>query len=155
MKVDVGTYTGDHRVLNKVWEIQHSYLNVRLRGEVSLTKPVVFFNASTFDVTGCNYCKLHWHENNAKYYFIDNISFDGQIVILELTEDVLQTFSTEIGNLQGNIIRQENVYNKFLPDDRIICDARRQIRPFYFNQVPFSTTGIGNPVVLTVSGGDS
>lgn len=162
MKVEVGVYTGDHRQVNKVWTVKHTYNNVNLKEATSVTKPVIRFNVSAYNLIGCNYACIYWNNDTKKYYFMHEPVFEGQLAYVEMEEDVLQTFASGILNLECNVIRQEFKYNPRLPDDKIICDARRQWIPGYFAlpgsatpATPFATDGTGTPVVLTVSGGDS
>lgn len=164
MLIKVGVFKGDCRNISKIvgdgtenWK--HSYSGARIKAPCSLTHPQIILNLNTFDPIDCNYAKLYWGthavEENARFYFIRNITYDGNIVILDCEEDYLQTFKESILQLECNVIRQEFKGNKYIIDDRVLCEKRRNLQPRQFPNSHFTTTGTGNPVVLTVTGGNS
>lgn len=164
MQIKIGVFKGDVRNVSKIvgdgtdnW--LHTYSGARIKEPCSLTHPTIILNLGTFDPINCNYLKLYWGtsaiEDLARFYFIRNITYDGNLVILECEEDYLQTFKTYILQLRCTVIRQEFKYNPYIVDDRVLCEKRRNLKYQVFPNTHFSTTGTGNPVVLTVSGGNS
>lgn len=73
-----------------------------------------------------------------RYYFINDINIsEGSHVTLTLSVDVLETWWNKgLGDSTQNVIRQENNYNMYIPDNRITLTGR------YRTQVVKSTPGV-------------
>lgn len=170
MKMKVAMYTGDHRNVNKSidWIKDENgndlFPNVRLKNGCNSTHPTIEISIDVIHPIQFNYIKLYWISETQKYsrcYFVESVTYEGKRAFLNCVEDFLYTFQNEILNLECNVIRQEHKYSSYIPDDRVLCSTKRQLeqlpRPSETDNrlAPFSTGGTGNPVVLTVSGGNS
>ena len=165
MNIKVGICTDDHRKVNKVieWlkdsEGDDVIERIYLKGLTNDMHPIIKVSIDHINPIEYNYVKLYWGESNvertAKCYYVEDRDFEGHICYLHLTEDVLYTFRSSILKLKCNVIRQEFKGSPYIPDDRILCSTKRQLNQYNSSATPFSTSGTGNPVVLTVSGGNS
>lgn len=84
-----------------------------------------------------------------RYYFISNIVFDRGFCILQCGIDVLYTYKDRILNSTQLVTRQENHYNKFIADSKLIMNARNNYDCYSF---PGGFTTGGNEFVLQVAG---
>lgn len=138
---------------------EHTFENVRFieKESLSVTAPRVVLNYTTeiSDIMAFNYCfipKLN------RYYYIDNISTDGGLIILNCRCDVLMSFKSDIfgtGQNSQYIIRNETHRRPYLYDDKlpIRSDHRYDSIPFgsdVFNKscarVILETTGKGGNI---------
>lgn len=165
MNIKVAMCLYDHRYPNKPVEwLKDSdgddvIETVRLKGVCNDRRPTIAVSIDHINPLHYNYVKLYWGESNdeemSRCYFVESRDFDGNICYLKLEEDDLYTFRNYINNLECNVIRQEFKGSSYIPDERILCSTKRRVDQYDFSVMPFSTTGTGNPVVLTVSGGNS
>lgn len=117
-----------------------------LRNETSIIEPTIIVESGG-SLAGYNY--MHIPEFG-RYYFITNIeSIRTGIWAVSGHVDVLMTYANQIRGLSGVVARQENLKNKYLPDDRMLTITDRDVY-----QIPFQTklqTG-GESLVFTVAG---
>ena len=155
MRCKVGTYKGDLRNISKVVEFNRD-IAIKVKTPCSIINPSILLS---FNPLKENYFKIYWgdstDETKSRYYYKVDTTCINQLYEVQLREDVLQTYKTEILNLRCNVLRQEYKYNRYMADDRVICERRRNVKYLTAPNLPFSTQGTGTPVVLTVSGGGS
>ena len=66
-----------------------------------------------------------------RYYYINSATLKkGQGVLITCHVDVFKSYDSEIDNLQAYVLRQENKYNAYLPDNLIPLTAKTN----YFNK---------------------
>lgn len=107
----------------------------------------------TTDIETYNGASLEWG-GKTKYYTINSIQADiGNKVIVNLQEDVLKTFETEIGNLYAIVARtsNKNVYNSYLPDQKLVMQSNLLCQNFAFGNGAFT---YDNSIILGVIGSE-
>ena len=91
------------------------------------------------------------------YYFVDKIDFiTGGRVVLHLKEDVLQTYSAEILQMNCLIVRQENIGINFIVDNFLPLKNEKKIKVIEFDNSEFNlntATKDSYNFLLTVAGG--
>ena len=87
--------------------------------------------------------------------YVNDIVLDGQVAYIHCHVDVLMSYQSGILSLKANVARQENDFNEWYADEKILTTSKRRVHIYDCGTTPFSTTGGGRPVVLTVSGGVS
>ena len=84
-----------------------------------------------------------------RYYYINSATLKkGQGVLISCHVDVLKSYDSEIDNLQAYVLRQENNYNAYLPDNLIPLTAKTN----YFNK-SFGKVVEDYKYYITVNGG--
>lgn len=94
----------------------------------------------TADIETYNAASLEWG-GKTKYYTITSIQADiGNKVIVNLYEDVLKTFETEIGDLYVVVARTSNksVYNSYLPDQKLVMQSNLLCQNYAFGEGAFT-----------------
>lgn len=165
MNIKIGMCNKDHRVVNKAIEWfkdadGHDIFEwVVLKHGCSDTRPVLKLPRTAINPQEYNYIKLYWGDSNqerlAKCYYVESRDYDGQCYYLNCAEDVLYTFRNAIYNLECNVLRQEFKSGQYIPDERVLASVKRKLEQYNASTTAFTTAGTGNPVVLTVSGGNS
>lgn len=118
MNIHLYTNKSDKIVVDKKLTQIAVLSNATLRDKCSIIDPVfmVDINAAGLtaaDIADLNYCYIPDFERS---YFINNITFDGHMIILEMHVDVLSTYRGNIRDLTAIISRQEHLYNLYLQD---------------------------------------
>ena len=115
MEVRFYKYIGARNVLDKALPEpvvkNGSVLNFDYRSPVLVTRG---------DVSGLTMCYV---PSLKRYYFIDNVSYDGDKANLLLSCDVLMTFADKIKNATGTVFSTNNP-RKYDDDYRPVCDVR-------------------------------
>lgn len=110
-----------------------------------------FLNKSTL----CNYASLVI--GRRIYYFIENITYmTGNRILLTMKEDVLQTYSSEILQMNCLITRQENIGINFIVDNFLPLKNEKKIKVIEFDNSEFNlntATKDSYNFLLTVAGG--
>lgn len=105
--------------------------------------------------TLCNYASLVI--GRRIYYFIENITYmPGNRILLTMKEDVLQTYSTEILQMNCLITRQENIGINFIVDNFLPLKNEKKIKVIEFDNSEFNlntATKDSYNFLLTVAGG--
>lgn len=158
MFLHIGYANRDKRYIEKNPKWAHKNVNVEIFSNCSLTDPIFIVDSDTIEST-TNYCYCN---DFARYYYIEDISIDGQIAYLKCHVDVLMSYQSNILSLKANIARCEQAtangkegYNPLYADTKVLTTVKRRVHYYDCGSTPFSTTGTGQPVVLTVSGGAS
>lgn len=105
-------------------------LNGTLREGCSIVDPVIKVEAINNSIAAsCNYAKI---AQFGRYYFVNDIIFDGKLFEIHMHCDVLSSFQTELKALEAVVARQEKKYNLYLQDGlfRTYQDPHIQIVPF-------------------------
>ena len=111
----------DNNVINKtITEITTK--DCRLLDATSLTRPSLRVRIDN-RIIGANYLYI---PNFSRYYFINEITFDGADMIISANVDVLMSVKDELLALPAIIARSEKAYNLSLPDDSIPQSAKRE-----------------------------
>lgn len=94
----------------------------KLKENCSVHDPVLILSTNTF-----NY-EYAYISTWGKYYFItDCVSLANGLVEYHLTEDVLATYKTQIGNLYAHVLYSASDYDPMIIDSRIQVKSTRQI----------------------------
>lgn len=105
--------------------------------------------------TLCNYASLVI--GRRIYYFIENITYlSGNRILLLMKEDVLQTYSSEILQMNCLITRQENIGINFIVDNFLPLENEKKIKVIEFDNSEFNlntATKDSYNFLLTVAGG--
>lgn len=92
-----------------------------------------------------------------RYYFINNITIlAGEILLLELSIDVLETYKTQIKALTCIIKRNSITFNKYLDDPLFQAENKRQIQTKSITSTEFAPDALSSSspcFVLTIAGG--
>lgn len=102
-----------------------------LKGECSILSPIFSITGmSDGTVAKFNYVYIpDWN----RYYYVDDINAEiGRGFEISCHVDVLQTYASQIRNLNGFVRRQEFEYNDYIPDIKI---PARDTRNFSFLKV--------------------
>lgn len=81
--------------------------NVRLKESTSLLDPVLILDRFTFDHTW-NYVSI---PEFSRFYFITDVVYDGAVVNVKCSVDVLASWKTEVGNSTQYVIRSASQYD--------------------------------------------
>lgn len=97
-------------------------LDCKLKEETSLLKPTLIISGNHFDYT---YAYIpDWH----RYYFVENITSENNgLVQIELDEDCLASYKTQLANLRATIAYSSTGWNKDLVDNRVPQVTTKQI----------------------------
>lgn len=124
-------------------------INVTLKQMTSVMNPTMTItdSAGSLDVTSYNYLYIpDWN----RYYFINNItSVRNGLWEISASIDVLHTYRNGIRGLKGVILRQENDYNVYLPDN-LLEYASKDIVNLKFS---YPTGGMTPTYILLTAGG--
>lgn len=148
--IGLGTITQDHRTVVKNFTASTTR-QCDFYGEFDLYSPVVKIEYDE-DIFTYNYAYL---PNLRRYYFITSIKGNpGETLYVQLREDVLMTFRTQILALNCEVVRSSTSQAKFLNDNQMPIKADLQVQNYEFSSTPFSTADtIGGNYLLTVIGG--
>ena len=117
-----------------------------LKEDVDGLRPVIVVNTST-DLTGVNYMQL-----GGRYYYAHPQLLPGGGMYKIVGEtDPLMTFKDAIRNQSAIIGRNQNSYNRFLPDERVKLNSYEQVKTLEFSS-GFSKTM--QYYLVTIGGGN-
>lgn len=90
-------------------------LNGVIKDTTSVTDPVIEVQLDVYP--SANYAYIP--EFN-RYYFITDIEIEtNQLYLIHCKCDVLQTYASQIRACEATLSRQEQLYNLYLPDDKL------------------------------------
>lgn len=116
-----------------------------LKGECSILTPVLI--VQDLGITTCNYAQIPDFGN--RYYFVtDIITLNESTLEVHLSVDVLMTYKTDILASRAIIARNQNMYNRYIPDPKYTVLSYERIQT---KQFPNSFPSNGN-FVLVVAG---
>ena len=135
-------------VLNKNLQNENSIDGV-FRSEFDVISPV--FEISSQTLPNFNYIFI---PDFARYYYVDNIqNLLNGLWSISCSVDVLMSFRKTILQQKAIIARQENLYNLYLDDEKLITTCRRRIWTKAFPTRVNPASSGGSSFVLTVAGG--
>lgn len=104
----------DERYVNKTIELKHNNIDVKLKEDTELVRPVLIVSSGLL-TPSVNYVYI---ENFGRYYFIRDIKYTQGMSIISCEVDVLMSFKTAL--LKQNVIvkRQERKYNLYIRDEK-------------------------------------
>lgn len=122
--------------------------NVRLLDNVNILNPELRFGSlmDIVDYIGYNYVYIPKFQ---RYYFVENMEYVKGFCIIKCAVDVLYTYKTHILNSTQLVTRQENTYNKFIADSKLIMNNRNNYDCYAF---PVGFTTGNTEFVLQVAG---
>lgn len=118
MNIDLYVTRDNNNVLNKTLTNQISR-NCEIIEMTNILQPVLKIKG----LYNHNYCYIPFF---SRYYYITDISYHNGISYLYLRVDVLMSYKDDIKNLECYITRQENTYNKNIPDNYMIGQIKKQ-----------------------------
>lgn len=118
-----------------------------LRDSCDIEHPSIIIEGNT--VLNYNYAYI---PDFSRYYFFTKPpeAVAANLMRLELSEDYLETYKTEIRSTKAIIQRQERLFNKYLTDEEYQSYSYEIISAYAFN-TPFSKASVP---YLTLLGGD-
>lgn len=123
----------DSRVINKVLENELILIGdiKTINNYATITIPI---DNSINNIENFNYLKI-----GDKYYFITDkeyVAYNTINIVASL--DVLETFKNEILKQTAIISRSENLYNKYLNDNKIVTQVPQRVQTRLFPNEPFN-----------------
>lgn len=144
IKIKTFVYDGEPNRVNKTLQANEEYTGV-LNATFNVLTPVVRFRTRT--PVSFNYVYI---ESLNRYYFVSEISQDGDICTVRLRVDVLFTYKDKILATGATLIKSENG-NKYLSNRNNVYDVRPNIKKVDFpNQNLLNRDG--QIIMVTIKG---
>ena len=144
--------TDDKRKLSKnklnEFEVTKTF---RLKENCDVLNPVFEISKKTMGEKAFmyNYCYIPLF---SRYYFINKIITKSNAIIeYSCHVDVLENASAELKTKSAYVLRQENLYNKYIIDNEVPTSCERAIS---FHTIGKIGTSNGSYIAMTVSGGE-
>lgn len=115
-----------------IGQVESYDLPIEFKQDESRLNPSLILQHSA-GIEGANYCSI-----DDRYYYITDITYSQQRIILSLHEDVLMTYSSDILNLGVIVDRQTNEGNPYLKDPEMPVEAKRNVQVKIF---PYGFSG--------------
>lgn len=144
IKIKTFVYDGEPNRVNKTLQENEEYTGV-LNATFNVLTPVVRFRTRT--PVSFNYVYI---ESLHRYYFVSELTQDGDICTVRLRVDVLFTYKDKILNTVATLTKGENG-NKYLSNRNNVVDVRPNIRKLDFpNKKLINETG--SIIIVTIKG---
>lgn len=144
IKIKTFVYNGEPNRVNKSLQENEEYTGV-LNATFNVLTPVVRFRTRT--PVSFNYVYI---ESLNRYYFVSEITQDGDICTVRLRVDVLFTYKDKILSTSATLTKSENA-NKYLSNRSNVVDVRPNIRKLDFpNKELINETG--TIIMVTIKG---
>lgn len=144
IKIKTFIYDGKPNTVNKTLQENEEYTGV-LNATFNVLTPVVRFRTRT--PVSFNYVYI---ESLNRYYFVSELTQDGDLCTVRLRVDVLQTYKEKILASSATLTKGENV-NKYLSNRSNVVDVRPNIRKLDFpNKELINETG--SIIMVTIKG---
>lgn len=144
IKIKTFVYDGEPNRVNKTLQENEEYTGV-LNATFNVLTPVVRFRTRT--PVSFNYVYI---ESLHRYYFVSELTQDGDICTVRLRVDVLFTYKDKILNTVATLTKGENG-NKYLSNRNNVVDVRPNIRKLDFpNKKLINETG--SIIMVTIKG---
>ncbi len=144
IKIKTFIYDGKPNEVNKTLQANEEYTGV-LNATFNVLTPVVRFRTRT--PVSFNYVYI---ESLNRYYFVSELTQDGDLCTVRLRVDVLQTYKEKILASSATLTKGENV-NKYLSNRSNVVDVRPNIRKLDFpNKELINETG--SIIMVTIKG---
>lgn len=144
IKIKTFIYDGKPNAVNKTLQANEEYTGV-LNATFNVLTPVVRFRTRT--PVSFNYVYI---ESLNRYYFVSELTQDGDICTVRLRVDVLQTYKEKILASSATLTKSENG-NKYLSNRSNVVDVRPNFRKLDFpNKNLINETG--SIIMVTIKG---
>lgn len=144
IKIKTFVYDGEPNRVNKTLQENEEYTGV-LNATFNVLTPVVRFRTRT--PVSFNYVYI---ESLHRYYFVSELTQDGDICTVHLLVDVLFTYKDKILATGATLIKSENG-NKYLSNRNSVYDVRPNIKKVDFpNQNLLNRDG--QIIMVTIKG---
>ena len=144
IKIKTFIYDGKPNAVNKTLQENEEYTGV-LNTTFNVLTPVVRFRTRT--PVSFNYVYI---ESLNRYYFVSELTQDGDICTVRLRVDVLQTYKEKILASSATLTKSENG-NKYLSNRSNVVDVRPNFRKLDFpNKNLINETG--SIIMVTIKG---
>lgn len=144
IKIKTFIYDGKPNKVNKTLQENEEYTGV-LNSTVNVLTPVVRFRTRT--PVNFNYVYI---DSLNRYYFVSEISQDGDVCTVRLKVDVLFTYKDKILTSSATLTKGENV-NNYVSNRSTVVDVRPNIRKIDFpNKELLNETG--SIIMVTIKG---
>lgn len=144
MLIKTYNYNGEPNRVNKTLQENKEYTGV-LNSTVNILEPVIRFR--TTNIVTFNYVYI---ESLNRYYFVKELTQEGDLCTVRLKVDVLFTYKDKILASSGTLTQGENV-NKYLSNRANVVDVRPNVRKLDFpNKELLNETG--SIVMVTIKG---
>lgn len=144
IKIKTFIYDGKPNTINKTLQENEEYTGV-LNATFNVLTPVVRFRTRT--PVSFNYVYI---ESLNRYYFVSELTQDGDLCTVRLRVDVLQTYKEKILASSATLTKGENV-NKYFSNRSNVVDVRPNIRKLDFpNKELINETG--SIIMVTIKG---
>lgn len=143
--IKIGNITDDNKVIHKTFNER-----VTIAGEINfpcdILNPELIVSRETI-LNSDNYCYIPYF---GRYYFINNITFNGKTKILQLSVDVLKTYENELQNCNVTVIRDSDKPTYIVDDKLPINTNNYYIEGKYLPKDPLYTDGKDHNILLGV-----
>lgn len=144
VKIKTYTYDGKPNKVSKTLQENEEFNGV-LNATFNILTPVVRFRTRT--PVSFNYVYI---EELNRYYFVSEISQDGDVCTVRLSVDVLMTYKDKILNSVGTLTKGEKV-NNYSSNRENVYDLRPKLKKLDFpNKGLFSDND--NIIMVTIKG---
>ena len=136
-------------VKNVTSESKLTIQNVDIFKPSDIMSPRIILGTFT-NMMSKNYCYI---DKFARWYYISNITLtSAQRVMMDLSIDVLHTYSDDILRCKGTAIRSESEGKTYIPDSKYPIDQlTKNIDMINFN-TPFSAAAVAGYIITTIGG---
>lgn len=145
MSLQMYTNTSDNNHITKTITTIGTAITCDFKDDTSLETPAVIISPAAYS-SACNYVYL---SDTGRYYYVTDVTFSHQRVILYLKVDVLMSFASSIKASKCVAYRSTNKYQSYLADDLY---PRLQYNKPVTKAFPFSFSKKLN-YILTIAGG--
>ena len=144
IKIKTFVYDGEPNRVSKTLQENEEYTGV-LNATFNVLTPVVRFRTRT--PVSFNYVYI---ESLHRYYFVSELTQDGDICTVHLRVDVLFTYKDKILATGATLIKSENG-NKYLSNRNTVYDVRPNIKKVDFPNQNLLNRG-GQIIMVTIKG---
>ena len=144
IKIKTFVYDGKPNEVNKNLQANEEYTGV-LNATFNVLTPVVRFRTRT--PVSFNYAYI---ESLHRYYFVSELTQDGDICTVRLRVDVLMSYKEKILATSATLIKGNNV-NKFISNRNNVYDVRPKTKKINFPNMGLLNE-TGTVVMVTLKG---
>ena len=101
-------------------------------------------------VAGITPFQFNYMKYDNKFYYIDNVDFVSQNIIrLNCSVDLLETYKSQILKQTAVLNRSETSYNRYLNDDNLHINAYKRVQTKAFDK---SFSAVSTPILIVTGG---
>ena len=101
-------------------------------------------------VAGITPFQFNYMKFDNKYYYIDSVDFLSQNIIrLNCSIDLLESYKSQILNQTAVLNRSETSYNRYLTDDNLHINAYKRVQTKAFGN---SFSAVSTPILIVTGG---